>query len=541
MKSKKDILNSTDPSPATSTASSFIGDNDSETSKASIKKEKVLKRCQSDSSTTSEDQKSRFSSVDNLNSGKTNQLLKLSLFNSSPRSPLHSSSRTALDGSLTDSVYLEAKMLSEKLSSLNNMPIEDLNNISQHLIDTSNISLADADLEQLRISFLENNPDAANKSPNKSEKTETIQEKLTRIKKENVCDKEVNPEVIEIKQEKVEQPLSPIKPTISKSEKEVDDIFQTIKSLMKQNKKDEAKKHLNKLSELLGSSEPKSFLEVQPMVRQDTFEIDPSTGRRKYNNNCNDNDSSKSDENDISTNGDLMEQIAKLFGAQSLDVGSLNLSGNNETKLVVIVPQINTPAATPVKQGTSSRRSVSFSSQRPSTTLKVLENKKLTTPMKASSTLKQNAVRRSSFTAPRQVNKGPSPYDQKLSMGAVRKSLMISMDKSPGKPVSPRKPPSSSRQPSASNVRRSISLNQKIPSLKISEASPSKNRPASMIAPKVPPLNAARSQSVTSQRRPATTGVKNAVGANRPVTRKTEFKAPAAKSRITSSARESLV
>ena len=535
MNSKMDVLNSTDPSPATSTTSSFIADNDSESSTSS--KNKTLKRCQSDSSTasTTEDT-NRYNSVDNILSSKTNQLLKLSLLNS-PNSPLHSSSRTALDGSLIETVFQEAKKISEKLSSFNEMSFEDLNNISQQLVDTSAISIVDTDLEQMKISFLENNPETSKSIPSSknneksSNNIEDIQEKLKQIKREK-SELDMKSEIVVVKEEKLEVP---------KTDRDIDDILQNFKSLMKNNNKDEAKKQLKKLNDLLGGNETnKSTLQVQPMIRQDTFEIDQSTGKRKYLN------SSTNEENDVSSNNELMEQLAKLFGAQSFDVGSLNVSndGNNQTKFVVIMPNM-TPAVTPVKQSSNtSRRSVSFSTQRPSTTLKGIENKKLSTPMKPSTTITSSSIRRSSFTAPRPIAKPPHPYEQKLNIGTVRKSLMDKMDKSPLKTnaahtASKNLPP---RPPT--NVRRSISLKNNIPAVKISEASPAKSRPTTMAAPKtstnLPRTNLSTNRRLSSITRPSTANQQGLSSTNRPVTRKSEFKAPLSTPRLSSS-KESMV
>ncbi|XP_070491378.1 putative leucine-rich repeat-containing protein DDB_G0290503 [Chironomus tepperi] len=535
MNSKIDVLNSTDPSPATSTTSSFIADNDSESSGST--KTKTLKRCQSDSSTASTNEDtSRYSSVDNIFSSKTNQLLKLSLLNS-PNSPLHSSSRTALDGSLIETVCQEAKKISEKLSSFNEMSFEDLNNISQQLVDTSAISAVDTDLEQMKISFLENNPEISTQTPsstNNNEKSsnifENIQEKLNQIKKEKV-EFDVKPEPVEVKEEKIDTP--------QKTDREVDDILQNLKTLMKNNNKAEAKKQLKKLSDLLGGGDSAKTLQVQPMVRQDTFEIDQKTGKRKYLNN-----NSKHEESEANSNTELIEQLAKLFGAQSLDVGSLNVSNDtNQTKYVVIMPNV-TPAVTPVKQNINSRRSVSFSTQRPSTAIKGIENKKLSTPMKPSTSVTSSAVRRSSFTAPRTFTKAPHPYEQKLNMGTVRKSLMDKMDKSPSKSNAnaanknlPPRPPS--------NVRRSISLKANIPTIKFSEPSPTKNRPTTMTAPKTTGTNPSRpsmpaNRRLSSLTRPSTANQQGLLTTNRPVTRKSEFKAPLSTPRISSS-KESMV
>ncbi|CAG9803210.1 unnamed protein product [Chironomus riparius] len=541
MNAKMDVLNSTDPSPATSTTSSFIADNDSELSTSY--KNKTLKRCQSDSSTasTSEDT-SRYSSVDNILSSKTNQLLKLSLLNS-PNSPLHSSSRTALDGSLIETVFQEAKKISEKLSSFNEMSFEDLNNISQQLVDTSAVSIVDTDLEQMKISFLENNPETSKSIPSStnneksSNNIEDIHEKLKLIKREK-SDLDIKPEIVVVKEEKMEAPQTG---TTQKTDCDIDDILQNFKSLMKNNNMAEAKKQLKKLNDLLGGNETrKSTLQVQPMIRQDTFEIDQSTGKRKYLN------SSTIEDNDASSNNELMEQLAKLFGAQSLDVGSLNVSNdhNNQTKFVVIMPNI-TPAVTPVKQNNTTRRSVSFSTQRPNTTFKGIENKKLSTPMKPSTTITSSAVRRSSYTAPRPMAKPPHPYEQKLHIGTVRKSLMDKMDKSPLKTnanahvASKNLPP---RPPT--NVRRSISLKTNIPAVKISEASPAKSRPTTMAAPRtstnLPRSNLSTNRRLSSITRPSTANQQGLLSTNRPVTRKSEFKAPLSTPRISSS-KESMV
>lgn len=531
MNSKMDVLNSTDPSPSTSTTSSFIADTDSESSTGS--KNKTLKRCQSDSSTAStNDETSLYSSVDNIISSKNNHLLKLSLLNS-PNSPLRSSSRTALDGSLNESVYQEAKKISEKLSSFNEMSFEDLNNVSQQLVDTSAISVIDTDLEQMKISFLENNPETSTPPPSNtsSENFESIQEKLKQIKKEKI---DVKPEIVVVKKEKMEKGETP-----QKTDQEVDDILKNLKSLMKNSNKEEAKKQLKKLNDLLGGSESTKTLQVQPMIRQDTFEIDQASGKRRYLN------SSRNEENDVSSNAELMEQLAKLFGAQSLDVGSLNVSndGNNQTKFVVIMPNI-TPAVTPIKQNIS-RRNVSFSSQRPSTALKGIENKKLSTPMKPSTTVKSNAARRSSFTAPRSMVKPTHPYEQKLNIGTVRKSLMDKMDKSPLKTnanlVSKNLPP----RPQT-NVRRSISLRANIPAVKICEASPAKMRPSTTASSRINGNNTARANLATNRRlssqpiRPSTADQKGLSNTNRPLTRKSEFKAPLSTPRISSS-KESIV
>lgn len=505
---------------------------------------KEITRCQSDSSTVSNNESinmSRFNSVDNIISKKSNQLLKLSLLNS-PNSPLHSSSITS--SSVND---LDAMKISEKLKNFNELSFEDLNNISQHLIDTSNLSAPDTDLEQLRISFLEKNPvHSVNASPikleetkdNMQEKIEILQQKLKQIKKE---------EPVEHKAETKPELSSPEqKPKLDRTNtaQEVENILQKVQVLVNDNKKDEARKHLQILTDMLGPSESNNLEPPvpQPYIRQDTFEIDQKTGRRKYSTGGGSGDDEKQRDST-----ELMEQLAKLLGAQSLDVSSLNLSGSNNS-LVVIVPKMPSPAATPIKHQ-SARRSVSLSTQRPGTTNRGIENRKLSTPMKHIAPATSSVARRSSFTAPRPL---PKPLEQKTNFGAVRKSLIGSMDKSPMK--APIKSPLKKNAPM---VRRSISLKTTIPSVTVSQPTPKKNtsattggtpsknkpRPSTsrlastpvcrkLAAPANPPARPSTVTSASNYKRPTTT-----------TAQKTEFRTPygAVSSRVNSNYKGSLV
>lgn len=490
-----------------------------------------------------ETSRNRFNSVDSVHTKKlNNNLLKLSFLNS-PRSPLHSSSIN--NSSIGDSVFQDAKSLIVERFSKGDLSFEDLNNISQHLIDTSNISLTDADLEQLKISFLESNP-LSPKPDTTTDKLTNIQETLKRIKMEEVDD--------QIKMEKV----SPIKAPASKevkgvketkSEVEVDNILQKIKSLVKDNNRDDARKELQRLSEIL-NEKPKSpaTLQVPSMIRQDTFDIDPKTGKRKYT-------TTHQGEGDSSQN-DLMEQLAKLLGTHSLDVSSLNLSGssgNGETKVVVIMPKSLSPVSTPVKQSNPTRRSASMSAtQKPQSALKAIEKKKLSTPMKHTLTPAATVTRRSSFTAPRSVTK-PSPYEQKSTMGAVRKSLMPSMDKTPIKQNAKLSP---NQRPATTSVRRSVSLKSAAtPSVKLTEATPTKIRPltsvptpsklatSNMRLPSTPNQAAKRLSTAPTNSRPVSSRLSTATASKppstlnaRPLTRKTEFKTPYAASKKPSTA-----
>lgn len=478
------------------------------------------KRCQSDSSTASTDIKeglrSRYNSVDSgMHSKKVNNLLKLSLMNS-PNSPrkLHSSS---MNGSpLADSVFLDPKKGGDA-------SFEDLNNVSEKLIDTSNVSMSDEDLKQMKISFLEHNP-LSPKMESPTKKINNLQETLKRIKIEKIDDDDDD----EIKDEAISPNRSDSsRDESSKPQLEVDDILLAIKNHFKGNNKDEAKKQLQKLNELLTDS-PKT-LQVQPMIRQDTFDIDPKTGKRKY-----------STKHQGDGDNDLMEQISKLLESHNVDVSSLNLSGgksgNLETKVVVIMPKMPSPqgALTPVKQNNPARRSVSMSAtQKPQSALKAIENKKLSTPMKHS-TATAVVSRRSSFTAPRSISKPSNSYDQKLNMGAVRKSLMPSMDKTPNKNVS------SPTRNSNITIRRSVSLKATVPSVKLTEATPTKlSRPVTStptpsklsqnnakitstpLNKRLSTINSSRPSTsrVTATTKPTTTTT------NRPIA-KTDFKTP---------------
>lgn len=506
-------------------------------------------RCQSDSSVSSasdrESSRNRFNSVDSVHTKKiNNNLLKLSFLNS-PRSPLHSSSLN--NSSLADSVFQDAKSLIVERLNKGDLSYEDLNNISQHLIDTSNVSLSDADLEQLKISFLEHNP-LSPKQDTSDAKMSNIQETLKRIKMEEV-DHEIKKEKVSPCKQSSE--MKEVKET--KSEVEVDNILQKIKSLVRDNNRDDARKELQRLGEIL-NEQPKANanLQVPSMIRQDTFDIDPKTGKRKYANNDHQG-------NGDSSQNDLMEQLAKLLGTHSLDISSLNLSGNSvngggETKIMVIMPKSLSPVATPVKQGNPSRRSVSMSAaQKPQSALKALENRKLSTPMKHSLTPAPSAsARRSSFTAPRSVTNKPNPYEQKI--GGVRKSLMPSMDKTPIKQNGKLSP---NQRPTSNLVRRSVSLKSTatVPSVKLTEATPTKIRPLtstptpSKLAtqnvkfPSTPNQATKRLSTAPTSTRPALSRLSTSGPSkpssnlnSRPITRKTDFKTPYAASKKPSTA-----
>lgn len=504
------------------------------------------KRHQSDSSTGSVENKgegrNRFFSADHIQHRKKgNNLLQMSLMNS-PKSPRHSSSLN--NSSQHDSVFLEAKKwMAEKII---NHSIEDINNISQQLIDTSNVSLTDADIKQLKISFLEGNPLSPKHDVTDESKIVSIQEKLDRIKMDEVDEHETNGHVDAISpMSKPRAHISSPSVTDTKSDDAPKVILERIKYLLEDNNKEEAKKQLSKLSELL-SEKPKT-LQVQPIVRQDTFDIDPNTGNKKYLSNTHKGDG---DSNDI------LEQIAKLICHHSVDVSSMNLSRGSangaETKVVLIMPKMTSPVATPVKTNSNpNRRSVSMSlPKKPQTALKAIENKKLSTPLKHLTTSTATS-RRSSFTAPRSLSKPSNPYEQKSNMSAVKKSLMPSMEKTPVKQrVRENGKLSPSNRPATTSIRRSVSLKAPVamPSVKLTVATPTKTRPVTS-TPTPSKLSLDSTSSVPSKRlsinpttsrlaisrlstttRLVSTATKPSSGLNginsRPVSKKTDFKTP---------------
>jgi hypothetical protein len=124
-----------------------------------------------------------------------------------------------------------------------------------------------------------------------------------------------------------------------------------------------------------------------------------------------------------------------------------------------------------MKQRIPLHRSVMLSNQKTSSSqTRGVENKKLSTPMKPIGTAAANAIKRTSFTAPRPVSKPAG--DQKLNINAVRKSLMKETNIEPKTPAknSPIKNPKT-RQ---SLVRRSVSLKTPVPAVKVTDASPTK-------------------------------------------------------------------
>lgn len=402
-------------------------------------------------------------SVDNIPTKQQQQLLKLSFFNS-PNSPMNST--LFQNTSLADSVYSEARKIAKKFADSGDMSFEDLNNVSQP--DSSDVSIIDSDLQDMKVNVLSKNPQPA--ATPSADKIALFQERLNCIKKE------VDPDApIFIKEEKYsprdrKKDLDGGDCGANAKELELDEMLKKLKSLMIDGNKDEAKKHLQLINDLMGkqpgNSEPKNTMHVQPIVRQDTFDIDPETGKRKYI------ASTLSDEKT-----EIMERLAMLLGAQSLDVHSIDvLNGASAgTKLVVVVPNTS---STPVKL--PPRLAMSTAKKTTQSAMKAADLKKHTTPMKPPA----HVQRLSSFTTPRPV---PSlkPLEQKNVQSravGVRKSLMNSMEKSPQvqrKNVQQTSATPGKTAPPKATARRSVSMKATIPTVNVRKASPQKTiRPA---------------------------------------------------------------
>lgn len=375
--------------------------------------------------------------------------------------------------------------------------------------DISDVSFMDPDLQAMNLKVLKNNS-MPSSTPASADKIAMFQEQLKRIKHEVVTDEVETP--IEIKHEASSTSLqNSLKVKIEveeevkadhnedsnkvikeqknddkigdtnddkiedKTESELDGLLNKLKSVINDGNKDAAKKHLSRLNELLGAkkeqSEAKNTLHVQPIVRQDTFEIDLDSGKRKYNSNEETEKTKQKTETE-----DIMEKLAKLLSGQSLNVHSVDL-GNGDTngaKLVFVVP---TPVTTPMK---NPRMSIA---QRSQSAMKTMESKRLGTPMKRT----PQVSRPSTFTTPRPMTTtrvSTNPYEQKLGVqsrvGAVRKSLLSSIEKSPQ--VQKAKAPSATGAgaklvSSHATARRSISMKASIPAVQVTRSSPIKAVP----------------------------------------------------------------
>lgn len=405
-------------------------------------------------------------SVDDMRK-RQQQLLKLSFFNS-PNSPMYSS--TFMNSTIADNVYQEAKSIAKKFGDFGDMSFEDLNNVSQHLIDASGgFSETETDFQDMKINIP--NETRELHSPSSYDRIKLCAQ-LMRIKKEVESDDteaetDENTEELEL----VPETDSPAKT----DESDVEALWQKLKSVINEGSKDEAKKQLLRLNEALGKKplqpEPKITMEVQPIIRQATFEIDPLTGNRKE---------EIKEQAQTVVSEDLLRQLSALLNGQSAGVHEIDLGAKNAvaSKLAVVI--VPAPVATPTKN----MRLTAPIASRTQSAIKTPSAKKQGTPLKR---LTQSS-RRVSFTNPRPS--APSygePCQQKtLDRADVRKSLMGTIDKVPpgikpkmtaatavGVKSVPR--PLSSAPRASVAPRRSSSL--KLPDVKLTKPSPMKIPP----------------------------------------------------------------
>lgn len=394
---------------------------------------------------------------------------------------MHHSSFNA--STMAENAKQEARKLAMKFADARDLSFEDLNNISQHLIDQSiDVSCTDLDLLDMKVKVMKKNSFLP--PPTSANKMASINEQLRRIKREENSPKstikiEISDIDVKVKEESKDVQIisTPVPEIIVIDEddkaggdasvpSEIDNLLQNLKLMITDGNKDEAKKQLQRLNEMLGkqkeSNEPKSTLHVQPIVRQDTFEIDDKTGSRKYKPN---EEPTKTTEND-----DLIEKLTKLLGGKAMDIRSLNLGSGDASgaKVVVVVPA--QPAKTPAKEP----RPTLGSSLRPQSALKALDGKAKATPLKRLS----HASRQNSFSTPRPMTASKvHPTEQKTAtihprVSSVRKSLSGAIDKSPQ--VSKPKISSATVTRASNAPRRSVSMKASIPASSATKSTPAK-------------------------------------------------------------------
>lgn len=407
----------------------------------------------------------------------------------------------------------EAKKIAKLFTDSGDSSFEDINDISQ-------VALSDSSMDE----FKEMNVHTFEKKPKplllpSAEKIAIIQERLNSMKQEVDLDKP-------IKLEKWSPRVHDGNGDAEGNDSELDAILQNIKSVYNNGNKDEAKKQMQRLQELLGkksaTTEPKNTLHVQPIVRQDTFDIDPVTGKRKYNSNEN--------ENKTECQNDIMEKLAQILGAQSLDIHSIDfgLSNNSGSKLVVVVPNsVSTPLKKPLRNGLI---------QKPVSAMKARENKKQSTPLKHA--LASVSKRFGSFTTPRPIpsSKTNNPLSMQSRAGAVRKSLLNSMEQSPQgeKPRSSMTPVKVPTRASNAVPRRSVSMKAAIPAVQVTMSSPAKTSLSANVAtprpstgaPYAPTANRRLPQAPSPFVRPSTTAARIAPTRKLDVKSGSQFRAP---------------
>lgn len=435
---------------------------------------KTVSRSHSDSSSTSSSKSDRpFKSNRSVDSAPSmsQQLLKLSLYNS------RNTNSSFDNATVAEFLSSEAKKIAKMFSDSGDLSFEDLNNISQNLVDNSFID----DLQEMNLKAINNCPQA-HSSPCNSERQAIIQETLKRIKEEDPdCFESSDTVKLEASVIVKDEPYDTDDPQPN-GELELDGLLQNLKSLINEGNKEEAKKQLSRLNDLLGKPksqhDQRNTLAVHPIIRQATFEIDPETGKHNYHNNSTQPmeapTSAKTD------NEDLLEKLTKLLGGSTVGGNTLDLSAleSSGAKVYVVVPSpSHTPSKSPAQRSTSLN-----TAQKPQSAMKLSDARKLGTPLKRLS----HYARPSALTAPRQtVPARSSNLVEQSRVGSVRKSLMGSIEKSPQVPK-PRLPsttgvvPKTTPRPSAA-PRRSVSMKASIPAIQTTKPSPLKTaiRPAS--------------------------------------------------------------
>lgn len=460
---------------------------------------KSVSRCHSDTSTISSkteqqqrDAVNRSAECVNVNSSRQQQqLLKLSFFNS-PNSPINQHNFN--DPAMAERISQEARKISRQFAVSTDSSFEDLNNVSQSLIDNSTDSIND-DFRDMKVDLKDIKVEPGTTSEEDaliSNKIAIFQKQLKRIKQEQVS---IDVDTYEPVQVKVEEP-SPIKipdtpsppsskqPKVKKEKLEMEGMLNNLKSLVAAGKNEEAKRQLGKLSEMLASQQEPKTIQVQPMVREGTFEIDKKTGKRIYVNGPRPQQPKST--NNKSNTDNILEKLQSMINTDSsLEVHNVQLMDSISASPIVVLVQKD--MSTPLKYP---RVPAMVSQHRPTSVVRALEGKKVTaaTPQRTSNSAQPSTMPRNSLTTPRPSAVGQGklhPYDQRLSQqkaGNVRKSLMTTMDKSPkDKSMSKTATKSASSAPARpASVRRSVSMKA---SVQINTSSVAASKPTSTVRP----------------------------------------------------------
>lgn len=463
--------------------------NNMTTSSSGNRERKSVSRCHSDSSTITaktEQLNNDFvnRSVESVTIPSTKsqqqQLLKLSFLNS-PNSPINSKEAK--------------KIVSRQFAISTDSSFEDLNNISQSLIDNSMESIND-DFKELKVDKIEikseSEPEPAEQETPMANKIAMLQEQLKRIKQESI---DVDNYEFTVKVEET----SPIKipdtpsPKVKKEKADISEILKNMHDLSLKGKDDEVRRQLAKLSELLSSNntESKTTIQVQPMIREDTFEIDKNSGKRIYNKNLirpNQQQQQTPVKKTTTTNQteDLLEKIqALVLNRDNVEFQAVQVGDSTTSQpIVVLVPKdLSTPAK-------NSRVSNFGTAHKPTSVVRALDSRKIATPR--NSNVSSNAAPRHSFTQPRPVGQTKHPYEQKLSnvRQNVRKNLDSKMNDGSPKDSKVSKSSKPTATVAAAKVQRSSSFN-----------STTKQRPSTVCSDKVP--NQTRIKSSASMKQPS--------------------------------------